>query len=128
MEDELFNKRNLEAVDEFIAPGYVLRTAAEGTPSGRDAVRDAIAAYLQGFSDLRITIDELIAVGDKVVGRFTFTGTHDGDLLGIPPSGRPISVRQFAIYRIDSGQIVEEWEVSDQLGLMQQIGAIPLDG
>ena len=125
MEEELFNKRNLGAVDEFIAPGYVLRTAAEGMPDGREAVRDAIAAYLQGFPDLRITIDQLLAVDERVVGCFTFTGTHRGELFGMPPTGRAIAVRQIAIYRIASGRVVEEWEVSDQLGLMQQLGALP---
>jgi steroid delta-isomerase-like uncharacterized protein len=125
MEEALFNRRNLAAVDEFLAPGYVLRTAAEGAPSDREAVREAIAAYLQGFPDLHISIDELIADGDRVVGCFTFTGTHGGDLFGIPPTGRRISVRQIAIYRIADGQVAEEWEVSDQLGLMQQLGAIP---
>ncbi|MEX1253888.1 MAG: ester cyclase [Dehalococcoidia bacterium] len=125
MEDEIFNKRRLAAVDEFIAPDYVLRTAAEGAPSGRDAVRDSIAAYLAGFPDLRISVDELVAEDDRVVGCFTFTGTHDGDLFGMPPTGLRISVRQIAIYRIRDGRVVEEWEVSDQLGLMQQVGAIP---
>lgn len=125
MEEELFNKRNVAAVDEFLAPGYVLRTAGEGMPNDREAVREAIAAYLAGFPDLHISIDELLADGDRVVGRFTFTGTHDGELFGIPPTGRLISVRQVAIYRIADGQVVEEWEISDQLGLMQQLGAIP---
>jgi steroid delta-isomerase-like uncharacterized protein len=128
MEEELFNRRNVAAVDEFLAPEYVLRTAPEGTPSGRDAVREYIAAYLAGFSDLRITIDELLASGDKVIGGFTFAGTHDGELFGIPATGRRISVRQIAIYRIQGDRVVEEWEVSDQLSLMQQIGAIPAEG
>ena len=123
MEEELFNKRNLDAVDTFIAPGYVLRTAADGTPNGRDAIRSSIAGYLQGFPDLRITIDQLLAVDDRVVGCFTFSGTHRGELFGMPPTGRSIAVRQIAIYRIAGGRVVEEWEVSDQLGLMQQLGA-----
>jgi steroid delta-isomerase-like uncharacterized protein len=127
MEDEIFNKRRLDAIDEFISPDYVLRTAATGMPAGRDAVRGSIAAYLAGFSDLRISVDELVAEGDRVVGLFTFTGTHDGDLFGIPPTGRAISVRQMAMYRIRDGQVVEEWEVSDQLALMQQVGAIPAE-
>jgi len=125
MEEELFNKRNLAAVDEFLAPSYVLRTAPAATPSGRDGVREVIAIYLAAFPDLHISIDELLAEGDKVVGRFTFTGTHGGDLMGLAPTQQRISVRQIAIYRIADGKVVEEWEVSDQLGLMQQLGAIP---
>lgn len=125
MEEELFNKRNLAAIDEFIGPDYVLRTAPEGTPTGRDGVREYIAMYLTGFPDLRITIDELLAVNDKVIGRFTFTGTHGEELFGLAPTQRQVRVRQIAIYRIEGGRVVEEWESSDQLGLMQQLGAIP---
>ena len=123
MEEDLFNHRDPAAVDRYVSPAYTLRTAGEGAASGRDAVRGYIAAYLGGFPDLHINIDQLLAVGDKVVGVFTFTGTHKGDLFGIAPSGKKISVRQIAIYRVEDGQVVDEWEISDQLGLMQQIGA-----
>lgn len=124
MEDAIFNQRNLDAIDEFIAPNYVLRRAPEGTPTGRDAVRGSMAAYLAGFSDLHVEVDELIGEGDKVVARLTYSGTHDGDLFGIPATQRRVSVRQFAVYRIAGGRVVEEWEISDQLGLMQQLGVI----
>jgi predicted ester cyclase len=123
MEEDLFNRRDIAAIDRYVSPAYALRTAEQGAPSGREAVRAYIAAYLDGFPDLHISIDQLLAVGDKVVGVFTFTGTHTGHLFGIAPSGRTISVRQIAIYRLESGQVVDEWEISDQLGLMQQIGA-----
>jgi predicted ester cyclase len=123
MEEDLFNRRDLTAVDRYVSPAYTLRTAEEGAPSGREAIKTYIAAYLDGFPDLHISIDQLLAVGDRVIGVFTFTGTHKGHLFGVAPSGRTISVRQIAIYRVDSGQVVDEWEISDQLGLMQQIGA-----
>ena len=124
MEDEIFNHRNLAAIDEFVAPAYVLRTAPAGTPADREAVRASMSMYLAGFPDLHVTVDELIAVEDKVVARLTYSGTHDGDLFGIPPTNKRISVGQIAIYRIEAAQVVEEWEVSDQLGLLQQIGAM----
>jgi len=128
MEDEIFNKRNLAAIDEFISADYVLRTAPEGMASDREAVRAAMSAYVGAFSDLRISIEKLVAEDDVVVGVFTFTGTQDGELFGLPPTGKKISARQIAVYRIADGQVVEEWEVSDQLGLMQQLGAIPAEG
>lgn len=124
MEEELFNRRDPTAVDRFVSPAYALRTAQQGAPSGREAIRAYVAAYLAGFPDLHISIEQLLEVGDKVVGVFTFTGTQNGDLFGVPPSGRAISVRQIAIYRLENGQVLEEWEISDQLGLMQQIGAL----
>jgi predicted ester cyclase len=124
MEEDLFNRRDPTAVDRYVSPAYTLRTAEDGAPSGREAVRTYIAAYLNGFPDLHISIDQLLEVGDKVVGVFTFTGTHQGDLFGVAPTGRSVSVRQIAIYRVEDGQVVDEWEISDQLGLMQQIGAL----
>jgi hypothetical protein len=72
MEEDLFNHRDLTAVDRYVSPAYTLRTAEEGAPSGREAIKAYIAAYLAGFSDLHISIDQLLAVGDKVVGVFTW--------------------------------------------------------
>jgi steroid delta-isomerase-like uncharacterized protein len=124
MEDAIFNQRNLDAIDQFISPDYVLRTAPEGMAADRDAVRGSMAAYLAGFPDLRVEVEQLVAEGDRVVALLVYSGTHQGELFGIPATGRRIVVRQLAIYRIDGGQVVEEWEVSDQLGLMQQLGVV----
>jgi predicted ester cyclase len=125
MEDRIFNKRDLGAIEDFISPSYVLRTAADGAPSGLDGVRGAMAAYLAGFSDLHVEVDQLLADGDKVVALLTYSGTNDGDLFGVSATGRRVSVRQLAVYRVADGKVVEEWEVSDQLGLMQQLGVVP---
>jgi predicted ester cyclase len=125
MEEDLFNRRDPAAIDRYVAPSYRLRTATAGLPDGREAVRAWIAAYLDGFPDLHIAIEQLLPVGDKVVGVFTFSGTHRGELFGIAPTERRIAVRQIAIYRIEAGQVHEEWEISDQLALMQQLGALP---
>ena len=127
MEDAIFNRRDLSAIDRFISPDYVLRTAPEGVPNGREAVRDSMAAYLDGFPDLHVAVEQLLAEGDRVVAVLSYSGTHGGDLFGMPATGKRISVRQIAVYRIDGGRVVEEWEVSDQLGLMQQLGAIPAE-
>jgi len=128
MEDAIFNQRDLPAIDRYISPDYVLRTAPEGTPNDRDAVRGSIAAYLDGFPDLRVEVGQLVAEGDLVVAVLTYSGTHDGELFGIAPTSKRIAVRQIAAYRIADGKVVEEWEVSDQLGLMQQLGAMPAEG
>ena len=122
MEEDFFNRRDVSAVDRYVSASYRLRTAEEGAPSGREAIKGYIAGYLNGFPDLHISIDQLFAAADKVAGVFTFTGTHKGDLFGIAPTGRAISVRQIAIYRLAGGKVVDEWEISDQLGLMKQIG------
>lgn len=125
MEDAIFNRRDLSAIDRFISPDYILRTAPEGTANDREAVRGSMAAYLGGFPDLRVEVEQLLAEGDRVVAVLRYEGTQDGELFGMPPTGKRISVRQIAMYRIVDGQVAEEWEVSDQLGLMQQLGAIP---
>jgi predicted ester cyclase len=125
MEDEIFNRRNLAAIDRFIGPDYTLRTAAPGTKVGRDEIRAAIGAYLDGFSDLHAEVEEIVASGDRVAAVIRFTGTHDGVMFGLAPTGKSIDVRQIAMYRVVEGQVVDEWEVSDQLGLLQQLGAIP---
>ena len=89
MENAIFNKRNLDATDEFISPKYVLRTAPESVPSGRDGVRGSMAAYLAGFSDLHVKVDELLADGDRVIALLTYTGTHDGDSVRHPGDWPP---------------------------------------
>lgn len=128
MEHEIFNRRNLDAIDDFIAQDYTLRTAPPGAPSGRRAVRDAMAAYLAALPNLHVEVDLLLAEDDKVAALLTYAGTHDGELFGLPPTGRQVSVHQLAVYRIHGERIVDEWEVSDQLGLLQQLGAIPSGG
>src|SRR5260370_35439155 len=106
MEGGLFNHGDPAAVDRYVSPAYTLRTAEQGASSGREGIKAYIAAYLDGFPDLHISIDQLLAVGDRVVGVFTFTGTHKGYLFGVTPTGRTISVRQIAIYRLEGGQVV----------------------
>lgn len=124
MEDEIFNRRNLVAIDRYIAPSYTLRTAPAGAAIGRDGVREAMEAYVNAFSDLHVDVEELMASEDRVVAVLLYTGTHDGDMFGISPTGRRIAIRQIAMYRLAGGQITDEWEVSDQMGLMQQLGVI----
>jgi predicted ester cyclase len=75
--------------------------------------------------DLRFTVDDMIAEGDRVVTRWTARGTHKGVLFGCPPTGRPVTVEAIAIDRYVNGQITDHWAVRDDLGMMQQLGAIP---
>ena len=81
------------------------------------------------FPDIHFTIDDMIAEGDKVVVRFTVRGTHQGDYLGVPPTGKQFAVNGIAIHRIVDGREVEVWDCVDILGMLQQLGAIlPLGG
>jgi predicted ester cyclase len=96
-----------------------------GQPPGREGQKQTITAVRAALPDIRSTIDDLIAEGDKVVWRWTARATHQGPLMGIPPTGKQITFGGIVIDRIASGQIVERWDQTDTLGLLQQLGAIP---
>jgi predicted ester cyclase len=81
--------------------------------------------FRAAFSDAQITVDDQIAEGDKVASRWTGRGTHDGELMGVPPSGRQVTVDGLVVSRVANGKVVEEWVNWDTLGMLQQVGAVP---
>jgi steroid delta-isomerase-like uncharacterized protein len=123
---DIWNQGNLDLVDEIYAPDYVNHdlTMPEDV-RGVEDVREFYRRYLSAFSDAEITIEDQLAEGDKVVTRWTARGTHKGELMGVPPSGKRVEVAGITIGRIEGGKVAEEWDSYDALGLMQQIGAIP---
>ena len=126
--EEVFNKHNPDAVDEFFAPDYVNHTAPPGMPNDREGVKAIAAMYLGAFPDLKVTTELQVAEGDKVVSHWTMTATHSGELMGIPATGKRIEMTGIGIQRIAGGKIVEEWNESDQMGMMQQLGVVPAPG
>jgi steroid delta-isomerase-like uncharacterized protein len=98
------------------------------SPLDRDAQKQRIRALRNAFPDLRLTIDDLIAQGEKVVFRLTVHGTHQGTFMGIPPTGKNVSISAIDIVRFVDDQIVEHWGLMDSLGLMQQLGVMPKPG
>ena len=123
--EQVWNAGDLTAVEEFIAPAYIRHDP--GLPMevrGPDGVRAVISAYRTAFPDLHLILDDTLADGDKVVLRLTVRGTHQGDLMGIPPSGQGVEITAIEIFRLDGGKIVEQWVAVDNLGLMRQIGAL----
>ena len=127
--EEVFNQRSQAAAVETIAPTFVAHHPAfpEGI-RGPEGIMQTAAMFRAGFPDLHYAPDDLISEGDKVAVRWTARGTHQGDFMGIPPSGKPVTVTGIDIFRIANGQLVEAWVSSDLLGLLQQIGAIPTPG
>ena len=122
--DEVVNRDNLSAMDEFLAPQFVSHEELPpGIPSGREGAKQLFSMLRSSFPDLQVTIEDQIAEGDKVVARVTFSGTHQGEFMGIPPTGRRVAYPVIDILRIAEGQVVEHWAVADMLGLMQQMGA-----
>jgi steroid delta-isomerase-like uncharacterized protein len=122
---EVLNKGNFDVVDEIIHPNYVYRSPDEEL-HGTEALKAFLAGYHAAFPDLRMAIDELVVADDKAVIFFTLTGTHEGQLMGIPPTGKGMRVHGVVRSRFEDGKIVEEWEVLDQLAMLTQLGVVSL--
>jgi steroid delta-isomerase-like uncharacterized protein len=119
--DEMWNRGDAAAVDELIAPGMVEHGAFGSGTGGRDDARDTVARFRSAFPDLVLEAEALIAEGDRVVLHWVGRGTHEGEFMGVPPSGAAITARGLDIYRIADGQVVEHWGYPDALGLMGQL-------
>jgi predicted ester cyclase len=126
--DEVFNKKNGAAIDEFINPNQVDHAAPPGTPRGLQGARQTIAMYLTAFPDLHFTVEDIIAEGDRVVTRLTVRGTQQGEFMDIPPTGKHATVTAIDINRLASGKSIEHWLEMDTLGLLQQLGVVPMPG
>jgi predicted ester cyclase len=123
----VYNERNLGLTDEVYDPGFVYEAPGFDLPAGPEGVRWAVAMAIASTPDIRITIEDLIAEGDKVVTRWTTRGTHTGGggFFGIPPTGKPVVTAGITIHRLAGGKIVEGWNQIDALGLLQQLGVTP---
>ena len=126
--EEVWNKGNLAALNEIIAKDHVNSGPGTlpGLPTGPEGSKQLVTVYRNAFPDVHFTIDEQIAEGDKVVTRWTAHGTHQGELAGIPATGKSSTVTGIAVDRIVNGKIAESWGIFDQFGMMQQLGVIPV--
>jgi len=113
------------AVEKFYAPDVVIHSAAPGWPTGIDGVRATINMMRSGISGFELGIQFMLADGDKVAVHWTIKGTHSGELMGVPATGKPIDFHGVSVVRIEDGKVAEIWGASDGLGLMQQLGAFP---
>ena len=123
--EEVWNKGNLDAIDEIYVPDIVDHPHPPGLPPGVKGTKAFISMYLSAFPDTKMTVDLQIAEGDKVATRWTAQGTHKGELMGIPATGKQVTVTGIGIDRIAGGRIVETWGEFDQMGMMQQLGVVP---
>ncbi len=123
--EEVINQGNLDAIDELCDPGVVDYAAPRGFSAGREGAKQFPTMTRSAFPDLRFTIEDMIAGGDKVVVRGVWSGTHEGAFMGIPATGRRVTVTQIDITRVADGRMVEHWGQFDALGLMQQLGVVP---
>ena len=126
--EEVFNNKNQAGIDAFVAPNGIDHDLPPGLPGGIEGTKLFIGMYLAAFPDLHITIEDQVAEGDKVTTRWTTRGTHQGELMGIPPTNKQVTVTGIDINRIEGGKSVEHWLNIDTLGMLQQLGVIPTMG
>ncbi len=120
--EQVINQRNLAALDQFVPPGGVNHTVPTGMPQ---ETNQFVGQYLNAFPDGQVTVEDLMADGDKVVARVSFHATHKGALRGIAPTGKPITLMGIHIFRIANGKLVEHWGLMDRLAALQQLGVVP---
>ncbi|HUF00439.1 MAG TPA: ester cyclase [Anaerolineales bacterium] len=125
--NEVWNNGDLAVLDEIITKEHVNNGPGTfpGLPNGPEGSKQLVTAYRNAFPDVHFTIDDEIAEGDKVVTRWTAHGTHQGELAGIPATGKSSTVTGITVNRFVDGKVAESWGIFDQFGMMQQLGVIP---
>ena len=125
--EEVFSAQgDIDVADEIFAPDYVGHNPTDPQDvCGPEGAKELASLYRSAFPDVRLIIEEQVAEGDKVVTRWIANGTHQGEMMGIAPTGNQVRVEGITISHIQEGKIVQEWELFDTLGLMQQLGAAP---
>jgi predicted ester cyclase len=123
--EEVWGKGDVALQSELLDPNVVDHNPLPNQAPGIEGQRQAVNLFMSAFGNTRMTVDSLVAEGDKVVDHWTWSGTHQGDLMGIAPTGKTVTITGTDISRLVNGKIVEIWHVEDIFGLMQQLGAIP---
>jgi steroid delta-isomerase-like uncharacterized protein len=126
--DEIKNQHKLKVIDELLSPTFVNHSPIPGFPSTREGVKAFFAYWAQAFPDLTCTVTDRIAEGDRVVDLFTLEGTHLGEFMGIPATGKRVKYNGMHIFSFADGQIVGHWNVLDLLTLMTQLGVVSSPG
>ncbi len=124
--EEVWGKGNLDVADELYAENFVDHNPVDpDLPSGIEGFKQMVPMFRTAFPDMQFTIEDLIAKGDKVVSRLSIRATHQGEFMGIPPTGKQASITGIDIIRIVDGKMVERWGEVDMLRLMQELGVVP---
>jgi steroid delta-isomerase-like uncharacterized protein len=121
------SRGNMSAANELLAANFDLHTPLPSAP-GIQGINDVITTCRAAFEHLNVTVEDMVAEGNKVTARFTARGIHKGQFMGLPPTGKPIIMTGIEIFRIDNGKIAELWGEANLLGLMQQLGMVPAFG
>lgn len=122
--DELLNGDNVDVAEEIISANYVEHAPLPGQATGVEGLKERVSMLRSAFPDFHYVIEDLISGGDKVVSRWTMHGTHQGEFMGLSPTGKQIEVSGIDIYRISERKVAEHWHEMDMLGMMQQLGIV----
>jgi len=120
--EEVQRRGDLAAIDEFLAPDVVNHTPPPGMPGDREGSREVIGAIRAAFPDHDAVVEHMVAEGDLVASYKTFTGTHRGEFMGIPPTGRRVTMRVMDFVRIRDGKVTDHWNIVDVAGMLAQLG------
>ena len=124
---DAMNAKDITIVDRLMDPNFVDHDLPPGQPPGAQGMKDMMSMFFAAFPDLKSTIDLIVAEGDLVTGHMTTEGTHTGDFMGIPATGKKVSFSEVHTVRIANGKAAERWGVADAMGMMQQLGVIPAE-
>jgi steroid delta-isomerase-like uncharacterized protein len=123
--EEAFNNGNLDVVDEVYAERFESHGPFAGGTQGREDVKGFVATYRNAFPNGQTVVEGQVEEGDGVAYRWTFRGTHNGELMGIPPTGKDVTISGITMIRAENGRIVAQWNCFDVMGMLQQLGAAP---
>lgn len=124
--NEVVSEGKLDLIDDLAAPDVKNHNPMPGFAPGLEGVKQGIRVLREAFPDLEVDINDIIAEGDRVVSRHTVSGTHEGEFMGVPPTGKEIEWDAILIFRIVDGKITDQWIEQDRLSLMAQLGLVDL--
>ncbi|HET7077321.1 MAG TPA: ester cyclase [Chloroflexia bacterium] len=122
---EVLNEGNLAALDTLAEDDYIENNPLPGQGTGREGFKQRVGGLRAAFPDIRYTIEDMVAKGDRVALRWSMRATHGGEILGIPATGQQVTMAGLDIYRLADGRLAEHWDQVDVMGLLQQLGVIP---
>ncbi len=123
--EDVLNRGRFERMNDLVLENFIELDPLPGQQQGREGLKGVLLKFRSAFPDIHWTVSEQICEGDKVVTRFTWTGTHRDTFLGIPASGRRVEVKGVVIDRLEAGKMADSRILMDTLGMMQQLGVIP---
>ena len=127
--EELFNRGNLAAAEEIVTADFVLHDPnIPEQPRGPDGLKRFVAMYRDIFPDIEFTVEDQVAEGENTATRWVARGTHQGELMGIAPTGKRVEVRAFTLHRFSGGKIAEDWAHYEALDVVRQLGVVPNRG